>query len=131
MTYGHSAGDTVLRAVSGYLTQAFRVSDIACRFGGEELVIILPQCSTEMAVARAEEIRFAIEAMHLTDQGQVLQVTASFGVASTSTNVNGQASLLKAADSALYAAKRAGKNRVVCWPAAPLSAQAGSNASLA
>ena len=125
-TYGHSTGDAVLYAVSSYLMQALRASDIACRFGGEELVIILPDCSAEFAAARAEVIRAAIEAMHLTDQGQVLHVTASFGVASTSTGIKDQVALMKAADSALYVAKRAGKNRVECWPSMERSIEAGA-----
>lgn len=122
-TYGHSAGDAVLRAVSSHLLQSLRASDIACRFGGEELVIILPDCPAENAATRAEEIRSGIEEMQVTDQGQLLRVTASFGVASTSTCRNDQSTLLKAADSALYIAKRAGKNRVECWPASMSSTQ--------
>lgn len=125
-TYGHSTGDAVLYAVSSHLMQALRASDVACRFGGEELVIILPDCPAEIAAARAEEIRAAIEAMHLTDQGHLLQVTASFGVASTSAGLKDQASLMKAADSALYVAKRAGKNRVESWTSVEHANQAGA-----
>ena len=115
-THGHAAGDAVLRAVSDYLLQALRVSDIACRFGGEELVIILPDCPADVAATRADEIRCAIESMQIIEQGQVLRVTASFGVASTSTCGCDQSNLLKAADASLYVAKRAGKNRVESWP---------------
>lgn len=115
-SYGHPAGDAVLRAVSVLILQSLRSSDIACRFGGEELIVILPECPSEGAVSRAEAMRSALEGMTLTDHGQTFTVTASFGVASTETSGIDQGSLLKAADSALYAAKRSGKNRVECWP---------------
>ncbi|WP_434559409.1 sensor domain-containing diguanylate cyclase [Pseudomonas sp. R1-6] len=115
-SYGHPAGDTVLRAVSALLLRSLRSSDIACRFGGEELIVILPECPSESATSRAELIRASLEGLSLTDHGQTFTVTASFGVASTETSGLDQGSLLKAADSALYAAKRLGKNRVECWP---------------
>ncbi|WP_434701896.1 sensor domain-containing diguanylate cyclase [Pseudomonas sp. D1-36] len=115
-SYGHPAGDAVLRAVSALLLRSLRSSDIACRFGGEELIVILPECPSESATSRAELIRASLEGLSLTDHGQTFTVTASFGVASTETSGLDQGSLLKAADSALYAAKRLGKNRVECWP---------------
>ncbi|WP_434704894.1 GGDEF domain-containing protein [Pseudomonas sp. Z1-12] len=115
-SYGHAAGDAVLRAVSALIVQSMRSSDIACRFGGEELIIILPECTLKDAASRAEAIRTSLEEMSLTDHGQTFTVTASFGVSSTETSKADQASLLKAADSALYAAKRLGKNRVASWP---------------
>ncbi|MBT2297509.1 diguanylate cyclase [Pseudomonas fluorescens] len=114
--YGHSAGDAVLRAVSALILQSLRSSDIACRFGGEELIVILPDCPSEGATSRAEAIRASLEGMSLKDHGQTFTVTASFGVASTETSGTDQNALLKNADSALYAAKRSGKNRVECWP---------------
>lgn len=115
-SYGHAAGDAVLRAVSALIVQSLRSSDIACRFGGEELILILPECSSEGAVSRAETIRASLEEMSLTEHGQTFTVTASFGVSSIETSGGDQGSLLKAADSALYAAKRSGKNRVESWP---------------
>jgi diguanylate cyclase (GGDEF)-like protein len=110
--YGHSAGDAALRASAALLVQSLRTSDIACRFGGEELVIILPECRLDGAVSRAESIRAAFEAMRLPELEQTLTITASFGVASTTLCGMDQNALLKAADTALYRAKRAGKNRV-------------------
>ncbi|WP_434557251.1 GGDEF domain-containing protein [Pseudomonas sp. Z5-35] len=115
-SYGHAAGDAVLRAVSALIVQSLRSSDIACRFGGEELIVILPECSAEVAASRAEAIRASLEETSLTDHGQTFTVTASFGVASTETSGADQGTLLKAADSALYAAKRLGKNRIESWP---------------
>ncbi|MBA1290563.1 diguanylate cyclase [Pseudomonas japonica] len=113
--HGHAAGDTVLRAVSSLLARSLRASDIACRFGGEELIVILPDCPPEGAAMRAEAIRASLEAMSVTEPGQSLNVTASFGVASTTLCGQDSHVLLKAADAALYKAKRAGKNRVESW----------------
>ncbi|MBF7143042.1 MULTISPECIES: diguanylate cyclase [Pseudomonas] len=110
--YGHPAGDSVLRAVSALLLGALRASDIACRFGGEELIVILPDCALEGAVARAEAIRAEFAAMTLHELGQPLTVTASFGVCSTAVCGADQSLLLKAADTALYKAKQSGRNRV-------------------
>lgn len=110
--YGHPAGDSVLRAVSALLLGALRASDIACRFGGEELIVILPDCALEGAVARAEAIRAEFAAMTLYELGQPLTVTASFGVSSTTVCGADQSLLLKAADTALYKAKQGGRNRV-------------------
>jgi diguanylate cyclase (GGDEF)-like protein len=112
--YGHSAGDAVLRASAVLLAQSLRASDIACRFGGEELFLILPECRLEDAVSRAEAIRVAFEALRLPELEQTLTVTASFGVASTALCGIDQSALIKAADAALYRAKRAGRNRVEC-----------------
>jgi diguanylate cyclase (GGDEF)-like protein len=113
--YGHAAGDTVLRAVAALLSRGLRASDIACRFGGEELIVILPDCPPEGAAMRAEAIRASLEAMQVVELGQSFKVTASFGVASSALCGYDQGALLKAADSALYSAKRAGRNRVESW----------------
>ena len=113
--YGHAAGDNVLRAASALLIRSLRSTDVACRFGGEELMVILPDCPPEGAALRAEAIRASLEAMTLMELGQSFKVTASFGVASTSLCGNDHNFLLKAADSALYKAKRSGRNRVESW----------------
>lgn len=111
-SYGHPAGDSVLKATAALLMRALRASDIACRFGGEELFVILPDCTLESAVTRAEAIRAEFAAMTLFELGQPLTVTASFGVASTAVCGADQSLLLKAADTALYRAKQSGRNRV-------------------
>lgn len=113
--YGHAVGDTVLRAVAALLGRGLRASDIACRFGGEELIVILPDCPPEGAAMRAEAIRISLEAMQVVELGQSFKVTASFGVASTALCGHDQSALLKAADLALYTAKRTGRNRVESW----------------
>jgi diguanylate cyclase (GGDEF)-like protein len=109
---GHSAGDAVLRSTASLLVSMTRGADVVCRFGGEELMIILPECALEDAMMRAETIRASLEAMTPTVGQQTLRVTASFGVASTALNGTDQMQLLQAADAALYEAKRQGKNCV-------------------
>lgn len=112
-TYGHEAGDLVLRAVGQCLRDGVRRSDVACRYGGEELVLVLPECDGAAALRCAETIRTAIAALAL-QQGDVLlpAVTASFGVAVWPAHGDDAATLLQAADRALYAAKHGGRNRV-------------------
>jgi diguanylate cyclase (GGDEF)-like protein len=112
-TYGHKAGDLVLRTVGQCLRDGVRRSDVACRYGGEELVLVLPECDGVAAVRCAETIRTAIEALAL-QQGDVLlpAVTASFGVAVWPAHGEDAATLLQSADRALYAAKHGGRNRV-------------------
>jgi diguanylate cyclase (GGDEF)-like protein len=114
-SYGHPAGDTVLQVCASHLKNALRASDIACRYGGEELMVILPDCGLQDAHSRAEAIRLALEAMTYDDISSALVVTGSFGVASTRECGLDQNSLIKAADAALYKAKKAGKNRVEPW----------------
>ncbi|MBA1245449.1 diguanylate cyclase [Pseudomonas japonica] len=114
-TYGHPAGDAVLQACAALLKNALRSSDIACRFGGEELLVILPDCGIEDARIRAEAIRSALEKMSHQEIDGTFKVTGSFGVASTRECGLNQGALLKAADAALYKAKKSGKNKVEQW----------------
>lgn len=119
--YGHDAGDAVLRAIGAVLQENIRGYDIACRYGGEELALILPGCDVTDAEARVQQVRFAVESMHLKNSGQDLPtVTISVGVAHA---IGGSsATLIRRADEALYEAKRQGRNRVVVSQAAGLSA---------
>lgn len=111
--YGHDAGDFVLSTVARAITKCIRPSDIACRYGGEELAVVLPETNLECASARAEQLRLAIRDTHLTHLGRTLPApTASFGVAVCSSNGTKPADLLKAADQALYRAKQEGRDRV-------------------
>jgi diguanylate cyclase (GGDEF)-like protein/PAS domain S-box-containing protein len=115
--YGHAAGDFVLSAVARVIMKSVRSSDIACRYGGEELAIVLPEASLECGRARAEEMRLAMQDTNLAYEGQTLPApTASFGVAVYPANGTKPADLLKAADGALYRAKLEGRDRV-CVPA--------------
>jgi len=111
--YGHDAGDFVLSAVARAITKNIRLSDIACRYGGEELAVVLSDANLESALERAEQLRLAIRGTNLTHMGQTLPgPTASFGVAVFPANGSKPADLLKAADQALYRAKQEGRDRV-------------------
>lgn len=115
-TYGHDAGDVVLRAVATIARTNFRPFDLLVRHGGEEFLALLPGSSTEEAVTVAEKVRQAIESaeMKLPD-GTTLRVTSSFGCAGMSAPAHQDllTELLKRADLALYAAKSSGRNCVV------------------
>ena len=112
-TYGHEAGDLVLRAVGQCLRDGVRRSDIACRYGGEELVVVLPECDTQAAARCADNLRTAIARLALLHGETPLPpVTASFGVAMWPAHGDDATTLLQAADRALYAAKHEGRNRV-------------------
>jgi len=119
-TWGHEAGDLVLKRVADVIRENVRGSDIGCRYGGEELAVILPETTLEVAVERAERIRHGIAALHLEYGGRPLAaVTSSFGVAVYPQHAGDAEALLRAADEALYEAKKAGRNRVVVSQAAP------------
>jgi diguanylate cyclase (GGDEF)-like protein len=111
--HGHDAGDFVLSAVARAISNNIRPSDIACRYGGEELAVVLPETNLECARTRAEHMRRAIRETNLTHAGQTLPApTASFGVAVYPADGAKPAELLKAADQALYRAKQEGRDRV-------------------
>jgi diguanylate cyclase (GGDEF)-like protein len=123
-THGHQAGDEVLRRVGQVLAASVRHVDLAARYGGEEFGVIVPETDLDGAVELAERLRVALEAeqVELTD-GTRLSVTASFGAA-VKGDLPGGEDLVAAADEALYAAKRAGKNRVAPSPAREPAAKA-------
>ena len=112
--FGHVAGDEVLRRVGRFLEGAIRGDDIACRFGGEEFVVILPKASLDDTERRAEMLREAIKGIHRDDPARLYPtVTVSIGVASYPEHGTSVAELLLAADSAMYRAKALGRDRVV------------------
>ena len=111
--YGHQAGDEVLRAVAGLLSTGGRGSDIACRYGGEEFMLLFPDMPRDAAYARAERLRVALAARPITSGAAVIPITACFGVAVFPENGTTVDALIGAADLAMYEAKRAGRNRVV------------------
>jgi len=112
-TYGHEAGNTLLRAASSFLQTQIRKEDIACRYGGEEFTIILPGTARETALQRAEVVRAGVKELHVQHFDQPLgAVTVSIGVAISPDHGTTVASLLERADAALYIAKRAGRDRV-------------------
>ena len=114
-TYGHDGGDEVLREFANRVRSTIRGADLACRYGGEEFVVVMPDTSPEVAAAVAERLRAAVESTSfaLKHSGQALSVTASFGIASRIASVLTPDQLMKQADLALYEAKNTGRNRVV------------------
>jgi len=112
-TYGHKVGDAVLVSLGIKLSRNSRVSDIICRFGGEEFVILLPDTSLQDAFLIAEKLRNLIADVEIKLPQKSLNVTVSMGIASIDfTKDMGIEDIIKRADSALYVAKNAGKNRV-------------------
>ena len=113
-TFGHEAGDSVLRSLGNLLREQFRAEDIACRYGGEEFTIILPDASPQLTQQRAEQIREAAKRNLVQLRGQSLgPISLSVGVSSFPTNGATGEALLGAADAALYRAKEAGRDRVM------------------
>jgi diguanylate cyclase (GGDEF)-like protein len=111
---GHEAGDEVLRQLGERLRRALRREDTACRYGGEEFVLVLPDAPPADAARRAEELRRQLHGLTVSVQGRPAgPITVSIGVAAFPDHGLNAEMLLKAADAALYAAKRAGRDRVV------------------
>jgi diguanylate cyclase (GGDEF)-like protein len=116
-TFGHLAGDTVIKDVADILKSSVRVFDVCARYGGEEFAVVMPGSSLDSATAIAERIRQRIHSYHSTDRAlSGLRVTVSIGVAESGP-LGSVRELIERADGALYAAKRAGKNRVSTSPA--------------
>ena len=111
-TYGHAAGDIVLKAVADCLSRSVRASDTFGRVGGEEFSIFLPNTDATGAVALAESIRCNIETLMPSTGEQTLKITASIGVARNSEDEQTMLDIQKKADQAMYRAKEAGRNRV-------------------
>ncbi len=111
-THGHAAGDAVLKKVGQLIGSSVRELDIAARYGGEEMCVLLPQTGLEGAMSFAQAMRRKLAELTFEFDGVEVQVTASFGVASTEGLQSDGQALLKAADVALYSSKREGRNRV-------------------
>jgi two-component system cell cycle response regulator len=113
--HGHDAGDDVLREFSVRIRKSIRNIDLACRYGGEEFVIVMPETDIAVAGMVAERIRrrIATEAFPIQQGAKSLEVTISIGIASLGSGGDTAAAMLKRADTALYRAKRDGRNRVV------------------
>jgi len=114
-TYGHDAGDDVLRDFALRLKKSIRGIDLACRYGGEEFVVIMPETDVAVAAMVAERLRrkIAAEPFAIQREARTIPVTISIGLAALRSGADNGASILKRADEALYRAKRAGRNRVV------------------
>lgn len=110
---GHQAGDELLRRVADALAQASRGSDIACRYGGEEFVLVLPGAAREVALRRAETLRARISSQPMDSASAAPEISVSIGIATLRRDGLDADALLRAADKAMYRAKQAGRNRVV------------------
>lgn len=115
-SYGHDAGDAVLKAAARALEGSLREVDLAARYGGEEFAVLLPQTDREGALVLARRLHAAFRQLESAVGNEKLRITASFGVATQQDVPEGEAEdLIRAADAALYSAKRGGRDRVVAF----------------
>lgn len=114
-TFGHDAGDEVLREFAARIRSTVRGADLSCRYGGEEFVVVMPDTDAQAAAIIAERLRSVVEsyAFKLKSTGTSINITASLGIASNGHGIDTPEQLLKQADRALYEAKNSGRNRVV------------------
>jgi diguanylate cyclase (GGDEF)-like protein len=124
-TYGHKAGDEVLRNVAATLTATIRATDTVARIGGEEFLIVFPAQTAQEAEVSAERCRLAIKAHAFTFDQQEVHVSASFGIVGRQASMLDPMDLLRLADEALYEAKKAGRDRIAVSAATAVSASAG------
>ncbi|MFZ5449203.1 MAG: PAS domain S-box protein [Thermodesulfobacteriota bacterium] len=113
-TFGHHAGDELLRALGRLIKSQIREDDIACRYGGEEFLIIMPGASLEVTLDRTEQLRRCVKQLHELRPGQFLHpITISIGLAVFPDHGSTGSALIQAADAALYRAKKEGRDRVM------------------
>jgi len=119
-SFGHEAGDVTLENLCHIVKTLIRSEDVACRYGGDEFVLILPDSSPELAAQRAEEMRIAARNAEIPYQGHLLKpLTVSFGIATYPADARTSHELLRAADTALFRAKSDGCNRVRMYGKTP------------
>jgi len=119
-SFGHAVGDAVLRNVAESITKQARATDVTARYGGEEIVMVLPNTDARGAGELAERLRQSIAELTHEHAGVSVKVTASFGIATyTAAGSLNPDDLLRQADEALYQAKHAGRNRVAVYQGAP------------
>ncbi|MBW4576423.1 MAG: diguanylate cyclase [Aphanothece sp. CMT-3BRIN-NPC111] len=119
--FGHEAGDLVLLKISQFIQKNIRSLDIVCRYGGEELTLIMPEASLEVTTARAEQLRQGVKQLQLDYGGQFLgQIAISLGVACFPDHGKTGTEVMQAADAALYLAKTQGRDRVCSAASLPL-----------
>ena len=112
--FGHDSGDKVIMSVAGLLQSNIRTFDILGRLGGDEFIMLLPNTQLDEALVIAERLRMKIENLQIDLKGMQQQITASFGVAKTTSQPKNLDELIPAADQAMYRAKQEGKNKVTC-----------------
>jgi two-component system cell cycle response regulator len=115
--YGHLAGDAVLKAVASAMKLDLASSELAARYGGEEFALVLPRQSKAEAMERAENLRKAVAGLRVPIEAELLNVTASLGVASYPDDAMTKKGILEAADQALYLSKKNGRDQVSGAPA--------------
>jgi diguanylate cyclase (GGDEF)-like protein len=118
--FGHYVGDQVVAQIAALCREGRRVSDVVARIGGEEFALLLPETTAQAAYAVAERLRRDVEVSPLLSNGNGLAVTVSIGVAEAGPGMSGIIGLMKDSDRALYEAKGAGRNRVMCAEAIPI-----------
>jgi len=112
-TYGHECGDEILESLGDILNGIIRSSDIACRYGGEEFIILMPETTLDGAEIVAEMLRTAIKKIVIQREGKAIKnITVSLGVASYPQNGLSRQEVMEAVDKALYRAKQEGRDRV-------------------
>ncbi len=114
-TYGHTIGDRFLMEIARLMKRHTRASDIVCRYGGEEFLLVLPGTDMDCAERRAEELRQMCAEITIPQDGQDLRVTLSFGVATFPMHGQAGEEIIIKADTALYQSKNMGRNRVTVW----------------
>lgn len=112
-THGHKAGDVVLQELGTLLQESIRGGDIACRYGGEEFLLILPDTTLEIAQKRAEELLLQVRELKIPYQDESFHITVSIGVSGLSEHSSGVQEVITEADNALYQAKEGGRNQVI------------------
>jgi diguanylate cyclase (GGDEF)-like protein/PAS domain S-box-containing protein len=113
--YGHAAGDAVLRDLALALRASFREVDLVARVGGEEFAVLLPSAAIDDALKAAHRLLARLSQRVVDAEGARISYTVSGGLAAMDGSISGLDVLMKRADDALYAAKKAGRNRIVCW----------------
>ena len=111
--YGHQAGDEVLKMLATILEDRVRASDVACRYGGEEFLVLMPGAPVATAQARAEQWRASFSDIVVEHEGKSVRSTLSVGIASFPAHGSNPEQLIRSADRSLYRAKTGGRNRVV------------------
>ena len=128
-TYGHSVGDEVLKEIASRITIACRKTDILGRYGGEEFVVLLPQTGLDVAREVSKRLRQGLKKKFITSGGHALSVTASLGIATLVPELKSLGELLKQADLAMYAAKQAGRDRIMTVAEAGTMGASGPSAN--
>ncbi len=128
--FGHYVGDQVVAQIAALCREGRRVSDVVARIGGEEFALLLPETTAQAAYAVAERLRRDVEVSPLLSNSNGLAVTVSIGVAEAGPGMSGIIGLMKDSDRALYEAKGAGRNRVMCAEALPIPMMLDAEAPL-